>query len=596
VPLTVGAQTGRRCFAETGFCIEGRIRQFWEQNGGLPVFGFPIGPQGEERIEGQPLQVQWFERNRLELHPENTRPYDVLLGRLGADRLQQQGRDWLTFPKSEARTGCRFFPETGHNVCGPILASWLASGLEFDGRRGTSEAESLALFGLPLSDAQEEDTPAGKFTVQWFERARFELHPENQPPYDVLLGLLGSELRGRPSAPPPAPTSVPPADAVAARLRVPAGFQVRGFAEGLDRPRLMTIGPDGALYVAERSAGQITRLPDRDRDGVADAHEVVVSSLVGPHSAEWIAGCLYVAQDDKVSRHCDADADGALEQHSRMVALPTGGGHTTRTLHQGPDGKLYVAAGSTCNVCLERDPRRAAILRFNLDGSIPSDNPFAGDPDPLRRPVWAEGLRNSIDFVFMPDGQLWANHNGRDNMISTRAKDDRPLEELVIAVQAGEHHGWPFCTSEHPDGNLAAGPGPYVEVADPSGDVPAAPVGFSCADAVPALFTSLAHSAPIGIARYDGAAFPASYRGDVFVALHGSWNRTPPAPCKVVRIQVESGKPVAADDFLTGFQRNASQPCGDAWGRPAGVVAGADGALYVSDDQNGRVYRVVWAP
>jgi glucose/arabinose dehydrogenase len=594
IPLAAGAQTGRRCFAETGFCIEGRIRQFWEQNGGLPVFGFPIGPQGEERIEGQPFPTQWFERNRLELHPENARPYDVLLGRLGADRLQQQGRDWTTFPKSASRAGCRFFPETGHNVCGSILAAWRASGLEFDGQRGKSEAESLALFGLPLSDAQEEGTPAGKFVVQWFERARFELHPENQPPYDVLLGLLGNELRGRSSAPPPARSPVPPADAVAARLRVPAGFQVRGFAEGLDRPRLMTIGPDGALYVAERSAGQITRLADGNRDGVADAHEVVVSGLVGPHNAEWIAGCLYVAEDDKVSRHCDVDGDGALEQHTRTVTLPSGGGHTTRTLHQGPDGKLYVAAGSTCNVCLERDPRRAAILRFNLDGSIPPDNPFASDPDLLRRAVWAEGLRNSIDFVFTPDGELWANHNGRDNMISARAKDDRPLEELIIAVQGGKHHGWPFCTSEHRDGDLAAGPGPYVEVVDPSGDVPAPPDDFSCADAVPALFTGLAHSAPIGIARYVATVFPASYRGDVFVALHGSWNRTPPAPCKVVRIQVEDGKPVAVDDFLTGFQRNTSQPCGDAWGRPAGVMAGADGALYVSDDQNGRVYRVTW--
>jgi glucose/arabinose dehydrogenase len=432
--------------------------------------------------------------------------------------------------------------------------------------------------------------------VQWFERARFELHPENQPPYDVLLGLLGNELRGRPAGPPPTPPPSPPADEVASRLRVPAGFQVRGFAEGLERPRLMAVGPDGALYVAEYSAGQITRLQDRDHDGLADAHETVVGGLDGPHNAEWIAGCLYVAENDEVSRHCDADGDGALEQHTQVVALPTGGGHVTRTLHQGQDGKLYVAAGSTCNVCAERDPRRAAILRFNLDGSIPPDNPFASDPDPLRRAVWAEGLRNSIDFVFMPDGQLWANHNGRDNMISDRAKDDRPLEELVIAVQGGRHHGWPFCTSEHPDGSLAAGPGPYVEAADPSGDVPAPPAGFRCADAVPALFTGLAHSAPIGIARYSGTAFPTSYRGDIFVSLHGSWNRTPPAPCKVVRIHVEDGQPVAADDFLTGFQRDASQPCGDAWGRPAGVLAGADGALYVSDDQNGRVYRVVWQP
>jgi len=191
----VQAQPGERCFPETGACISGRIREFWEQNGGLAVFGFPLGPQQQETLEGQPLQAQWFERVRLELHPENARPYDVLLGRLGVDRLVQQGRDWFTFPKSEPKTDCRFFPETGHNVCGAILAAWRASGLEFDGRRGKSEAESLALFGLPLSDAQTETIEGKDYSVQWFERARFELHPENQPPYDVLLGRLGAEVR-----------------------------------------------------------------------------------------------------------------------------------------------------------------------------------------------------------------------------------------------------------------------------------------------------------------------------------------------------------------------------------------------------------------
>ncbi len=133
---------------------------------------------------------------------------------------------------------------------------------------------------------------------------------------------------------------------------------------------------------------------------------------------------------------------------------------------------------------------------------------------------------------------------------------------------------------------------------DPSPDVPPVPAGFRCADAVPALFTATAHSAPIGIARYPapgvGGGFPAGYHGDVFVALHGSWNRTPPAPCAVVRVQVADGRPTAADDFLAGFQEQPGQSCGNAWGRPAGVIAGADGALYVSDDKNGRIYRVVW--
>lgn len=209
------AQTEQRCFAETGFCISGRIREFWEQNGGLPVFGYPTAAQQEEMIEGKPFQVQWFERNRLELHPENQRPYDVLLGRLGADRLAQQGRDPFTFQHSQPQAGCRYFAETQHNVCGDILAAWRASGLEFDGKSGKSEAENLALFGLPLSDPMTETLSDGKpYTVQWFERARFELHPENQPPYNVLFGLLGNEIRSNTQPAQPA-QPVQPADACA---------------------------------------------------------------------------------------------------------------------------------------------------------------------------------------------------------------------------------------------------------------------------------------------------------------------------------------------------------------------------------------------
>jgi hypothetical protein len=200
---TVSAQTDERCFPETGFCMSGRIREFWEQNGGLPVFGYPTGPQSEIQIEGKPFQAQWFERNRLELHPENQRPYDVLLGRLGVDRLVQQGRDWFTFPKNGEwgdPGDCRLFAETGHSVCSTILAVWRGSGLELDGKRGHTDIESLALFGAPLSEAHFERLPDGKeYIVQWFERARFEFHDENEPPYQLLFGLLGNEIRENPA-------------------------------------------------------------------------------------------------------------------------------------------------------------------------------------------------------------------------------------------------------------------------------------------------------------------------------------------------------------------------------------------------------------
>ncbi|MBC8076361.1 MAG: hypothetical protein H7Y32_09835 [Chloroflexales bacterium] len=187
-------------FPETGHTVCGRLLEYWQQNGGLPVFGFPITPQRVETIEGSSYEVQWFERNRLELHPENARRDDVLLGRLGADRLAQQARDWQSFPKvgGPPGEGCFFTGATGHAVCGGFLLYFRNHGLRLDAAAGYSEAESIALFGLPLSEPQIEVNAADgrEYLTQWFERARFEYHPENAPPYDVLLGLLGREVTG----------------------------------------------------------------------------------------------------------------------------------------------------------------------------------------------------------------------------------------------------------------------------------------------------------------------------------------------------------------------------------------------------------------
>jgi hypothetical protein len=189
------AQDHQRCFAETGQCIQGRIREFWEQNGGTPIFGLPITRPHEAVVDGQSVQVQWFERNRLELHPQNQPPYDVQIGRLGVDVLERNGHDWFTFTKGQAQTGCLFFEETGHSLCEPFLSYWQQHGLEQDGQRGTSQAERIALFGLPISEPLAETLDNGKtVTVQWFERARLEHHPDNPPPYQVLMGLLGREL------------------------------------------------------------------------------------------------------------------------------------------------------------------------------------------------------------------------------------------------------------------------------------------------------------------------------------------------------------------------------------------------------------------
>lgn len=185
-----------QCFAETGNCIKDRFATYWQQNGGLAVFGFPITAATNEvnRDTGKTFLTQWLERNRFELHPENAAPYDMLLGRLGDDRLKQQGRNWQSFPKANS-SAPHYFAATGHAIAHePFWRYWSTHGLEFDGRNGSSEAESLALFGLPLSEPQMEVNSSGdRVLTQWFERARFEDHGRK----GVLLGLLGNEVRGR---------------------------------------------------------------------------------------------------------------------------------------------------------------------------------------------------------------------------------------------------------------------------------------------------------------------------------------------------------------------------------------------------------------
>ncbi|MFL5804575.1 MAG: hypothetical protein ACJ8CR_22865 [Roseiflexaceae bacterium] len=196
IPPTALAQAEQLCFKEVPDCVEGRFAEYWRQNGGLAVFGLPLGPARQEQVGGGTYMAQLFERNRFELHTENARPYDVLLGRLGDERLRQLGRDWQRAPKGQPKDGCQFFGASGHTLCEPFLSYWRAHGLEFDGGRGTSAAESLALFGLPLTEPRMETNSSGDTVLtQWFERARFEHHPGNSTPYQVLLGRLGAETQ-----------------------------------------------------------------------------------------------------------------------------------------------------------------------------------------------------------------------------------------------------------------------------------------------------------------------------------------------------------------------------------------------------------------
>lgn len=213
VPLPAQAQSNRLCFNVPGIthCIEGRFREYWEQNGGLPVFGYPITVATNQQTAEGTFLTQYFERNRFELHAENARPYDVLLGRLGDDRLKQQGRNWQDFGTGKAENGCVFFRETGHSVCDleagvGFKTYWEGHGLQ-DPQLSPFQ-RSLALFGLPLSELTVETNATGDTVItQWFERARLEYHLDNPRQSRVLLGLLGNEIR---TPPPLSATPLPP--------------------------------------------------------------------------------------------------------------------------------------------------------------------------------------------------------------------------------------------------------------------------------------------------------------------------------------------------------------------------------------------------
>ncbi len=302
-PRHVQAQTDEpRCFSETGYCISGRIRSYWEAQGGLRVFGLPIGPQVDVPIEGRTITLQRFERNRLELHPANKAPYDVLLGRLGADRLNQQARDWFTFPKTDSGNNCRTFAETGHTVCGRFLNTWRRYGLNLDNKAAVSENESLALFGLPVSDIITERLSDGKeYQVQWFERARFELHPENSDPYDVLFGLLGNEMRD--FVPPQAPTDLPilglPSGTVEEAVRVLApravnnGYSyddVRAIVQAYEQVG-SSVGVDWFLAIAQMSheTGYLTSYwSARPQNNPAGLGVEGKSSVTNPNEPGWV--------------------------------------------------------------------------------------------------------------------------------------------------------------------------------------------------------------------------------------------------------------------------------------------------------------------
>jgi glucose/arabinose dehydrogenase len=561
---TAALAQASRCFPETGECVGGRLLQFWNGNGGLPVFGLPIGEMRQEQGTEGVFTTQWFERERFELHPENRAPYDVLLGRLGDELLRRQGRDWASFPKGQPQPGCQFFETTGHTVCEPFLSYWRTHGLEFDGRRGKSYQESLALFGLPLSEPAMETNSSG-FTVltQWFERARFEYLPANPNPYKVLLGRLGAEAYDPTAGNGPLQYHQVQAPGWPHPLEVPVGFTIDEVAAGIPSPRLMAIDPlDGSLFYGSSSTSQVVRLRDTNGDGRYDQTQIIAGGLAAVHSVAFISvggtggvPTLYAAAEDRLVRLSNFGANGVAQQVDKLLDLPSGAkdlyGHRTRTIAQGPDGKLYISVGSSCDVCVEDTPLRAALLRANLDGSGVE--------------LFASGLRNTVGFDWRPfTNELWGADMGRNNLGQNRVADE------LDRIEQGKNYGWPYCYDD-------ALPNP--EFNDPS----------KCAGTATPALKFPPHWAPLGFVFYNRVGFPPSYQGDALVAFHGTARDqvTDLGGYLVARVRYKGGQPVAIEDLVRGWNAN-----GDTWGRPSGLLLMPDGSVLISDDAGGRIYRL----
>jgi glucose/arabinose dehydrogenase len=359
----------------------------------------------------------------------------------------------------------------------------------------------------------------------------------------ALLGLWATTAGAQPAVSPPAAPAV---------LRVPDGFAVSVFASDLPRARLMAVSPEGVLVVARRT--EVVALPDADGDGRAEPR-VLFADLPYAHSVAFGHGYLYIATTPAVLRvKWSHGAPAGVPE--RIVELPssTPSLHTSRSLAIGPDGKLYVSIGSSCNACVESDARRTTIQVF--------------EPDGTGARTFARGLRNAVGFAWDPaTGRLWAGEPGQDNV-----GDDAPVEEINL-VEDGKHYGHPFFYGR----NLpSAAP-----------DAPPGPAALAATEATPAAFELPAHMTPMGLAFYTGSRFPEPYRTSMYLAVHGSTTRSIKTGYKVVRIVMENGRPVRSEDFVTGWLNGDT-----VTGRPVGVVTGADGALYVSDDNKGFIYRV----
>ncbi len=337
------------------------------------------------------------------------------------------------------------------------------------------------------------------------------------------------------------------------KIKLPAGFSIDIFAE-VDNARSLAMSPSGVVYVGNRNGDAVYAVKDSDGDHKADKKWTIAKGLNSPNGVAFKDGDLYVAEISRILKFSDVENKLANPGEPEVITddYPTETHHGWKYIAFGPDGKLYVPVGAPCNICDPKDEIFATITRINPDGT--------------GREIFARGVRNSVGFTWHPETkELWFTDNGRDMM-----GDDVPYCELNYAPRMGMHFGFPYChagTVKDPEfgGNR------------------------KCSEFTPPAQPLGPHVAPLGLKFYTGDMFPSSYKNQIIVARHGSWNRSKKSGHDVNLVKLEGNKVVGQEVFASGWLDDATQK---VWGRPVDVLVMADGSLLISDDQANVIYRV----
>jgi len=379
--------------------------------------------------------------------------------------------------------------------------------------------------------------------------------PAIKPPVDDIAEQIPGTI---PSSSFPPPSIEPGQETVPFPLKLPGGFSISVFAKNLPGARVMQFDAFGNMWVSRTSEGAITLL--EVKNGAIVRQDDVLSGLDKPHGLAFGPDdqfLFYYAEENGISR-LRVYSEGKPE---KITDLPSDGGHFTRTISFGPDGRLYVSIGSSCNVCYETDDRRAKIFSMDKNGGDPKE--------------YARGLRNSVFFTWHPvTGKMWATEMGRDLL-----GDNIPPDEINI-VRPGANYGWPTCYGKNiHDGGFDKKQyfrNPCLEPFETGSyiDIPA-------------------HSAPLGLAFLGGQKWPQKMQNGLLVAYHGSWNRTTPTGYKVVLMRfTDGGAYLGAEDLITGWLTGKG-----VLGRPVDILVRQDeGAIYISDDKAGVIYKVTYNP